>query len=876
MHLASVVLVLLINYSRHSTGAAEKCGPKELCDCKKLQDNSGRVLMDCEARHGISLEDICNSINARYNNVTDLNAGRNNIGNVRTNVMEGCWNLTRLDLHYNQMTDLHANAFTSFKHLKVLDLSDNALPVYVPGALNASTLPKTLEELVITGNPLPGSDVTTTLRYPNLVALPHLKRLFIDGKQLDFGHEYSLVNITYLSLASRGLRGNCTLNEVFNTTFNTLTSLKDLNLSSCQLENIHKHAFSKHTHLERLDLSYNRRLGFSPMENITHSLQFTNIQEADFSAVYPTFGTGTMLLKKDVCYLRNTTLKRVYLRSNRLQLIDTNLFMLLPEHIEEIDLSDNIFTFGLYLLQLSCISNVLVLNGSDQNKMHTPSLYLSQPQVPSDLGRPSSSVCPFMSDEYLKQIAHSIKGCVFYLPNDTFPALSIRVPIKVKRLIFRDSNMRYSITLNINVLPLENQIEYADFSGNVFSSLTGSIGPFPKMKYVVLSRCYCSMIGPDFLFPTTENLQLDFNNLGQMLKTGDGLNAFDHLVKLKVLNLSSNGIDHLLPDFLRYQENLEVLDLSFNDLEQLNIHVTHMKQLKTLLVRHNSIHSLTDEVMHVLEDNSKRSRAPFSLDIRDNSISFSCSNLQFLQWLYSYRNNVYGFDGLIFHDEKGSTISAKTFVKEIGSFPERCANYTLELVLGGAGAFLSCCVIIGGLIYRKRWKIRYLLFLVKKRYYGFSRIEEDGGDDEQIHYKYNAFISYSEDDQEFVTGSLLDNLEAQQLELCFHQRDFLVGVPISDNILAAIDNSRWTVIMLSKSYLEKKWCKFEFHMARMESIFRRGEQGCLVVVMLEDIPVERMPSEMTDWLQRNTYIQYTEDVDGQRLFWERLTSAIQS
>jgi len=300
-----------------------------------------------------------------------------------------------------------------------------------------------------------------------------------------------------------------------------------------------------------------------------------------------------------------------------------------------------------------------------------------------------------------------------------------------------------------------------------------------------------------------------------------------------------------------------------------------MKQLKTLLVRHNSIHSLTDEIMHVLGDNSKRSRTPFSLDIRDNSISYSCSNLQFLQWLYSYRNNVYGFDGLVFHDEKGSTISATTFVKEIGSFPKKCANYTWELVFGGSGVFLSCCVIIGGLIYRKRWKIRYLLFLVKKRYFGFSRIE-DGGDDEQRHYKYNAFISYSEDDHKFVTDSLVDNLEAQQLVLCVHQRDFLIGVPIADNILAAINDSRWTVIMLSKSYLENTWCKYEFHMARIERVYRRGEQGCLVVVMLEDIPVERMSSELKDLLQRNTYIQYTEDSDGQILFWERLTSAIQS
>jgi len=62
---------------------------------------------------------------------------------------------------------------------------------------------------------------------------------------------------------------------------------------------------------------------------------------------------------------------------------------------------DNMFTFGLYLLQMSCISSLLVVNASDLNKIHEPGLYLSQSQVLSDLGRPTSSDCLFMSDEYL-------------------------------------------------------------------------------------------------------------------------------------------------------------------------------------------------------------------------------------------------------------------------------------------------------------------------------------------------------------------------------------------------------------------------------------------------------------------------------------------
>ncbi|KAH3893735.1 hypothetical protein DPMN_017885 [Dreissena polymorpha] len=65
-------------------------------------------------------------------------------------------------------------------------------------------------------------------------------------------------------------------------------------------------------------------------------------------------------------------------------------------------------------------------------------------------------------------------------------------------------------------------------------------------------------------------------------------------------------------------------------------------------------------------------------------------------------------------------------------------------------------------------------------------------------------------------------------------------------------------------------------MARMESIYSRGENISLVIVMLEPIAHKTMSLEMVRWIQDNNYIEYTTDHDGNALFWDKLRRAITS
>ena len=130
--------------------------------------------------------------------------------------------------------------------------------------------------------------------------------------------------------------------------------------------------------------------------------------------------------------------------------------------------------------------------------------------------------------------------CTYFYPNDTAPLMEPFIPQNLTTLKFIDSKMRYDITVNIHMTPTNNMIEYLDVSGIAFHLLTGTVGPFPHLKYLALSRCYCSWIGPDFLAPTIETLQLDQNYLGEMFASIYGLNAIDGLFNLKVLNLYTN------------------------------------------------------------------------------------------------------------------------------------------------------------------------------------------------------------------------------------------------------------------------------------------------------------------------------------------------
>ena len=117
-------------------------------------------------------------------------------------------------------------------------------------------------------------------------------------------------------------------------------------------------------------------------------------------------------------------------------------------------------------------------------------------------------------------------------------------------------------------------------------------------------------------------------------------------------------------------------------------------------------------------------------------------------------------------------------------------------------------------------------------------------------------------------------LDRNRFRLCIHDRDFIPGSSIEDNIVRAIENSRKTILVLSESFLTSDWCKFEFQMARMESDDKG--RNLIIAVMLEPLPTEKISKSLRMLIRKNTYIEWFDDPIQKEIFWEKLRAALKS
>ena len=69
-------------------------------------------------------------------------------------------------------------------------------------------------------------------------------------------------------------------------------------------------------------------------------------------------------------------------------------------------------------------------------------------------------------------------------------------------------------------------------------------------------------------------------------------------------------------------------------------------------------------------------------------------------------------------------------------------------------------------------------------------------------------------------------------KLCFHERDFIAGCSIVDNIVTCISQSRRAIIVISRDFCASKWCQYEVQVA-LANMHKRRRGLFLVPLMLQ-------------------------------------------
>ncbi|XP_056008441.1 toll-like receptor 4 [Ostrea edulis] len=177
---------------------------------------------------------------------------------------------------------------------------------------------------------------------------------------------------------------------------------------------------------------------------------------------------------------------------------------------------------------------------------------------------------------------------------------------------------------------------------------------------------------------------------------------------------------------------------------------------------------------------------------------------------------------------------------------------------------------MGRIVYRYRWRIRYLFYITKSRLHGYKALAEK-------EYRFDAFVSYATDDLPFVKNEVIKELEENGgFTLCLHSRDFLPGFEIAENIVSAINKSRKTIVILSPEYIKSYWCMFELNVARMESVYSRDNENILFLIMYKDIGTGDVyiPAILLDIIERKSYIEYPKEELERDFFWNNVRDTL--
>ena len=244
------------------------------------------------------------------------------------------------------------------------------------------------------------------------------------------------------------------------------------------------------------------------------------------------------------------------------------------------------------------------------------------------------------------------------------------------------------------------------------------------------------------------------------------------------------------------------------------------------------------------------------LELTGNIFTCNCSGMQLKKTLISLNTRI----RLEKMDQIKCSSPIKVRDRVIYNLPDSsfgCPFVNLVLILTLTLSLLLILSVAMFIAYVFRYYISLFLFIHCGWRFWYSYAKDKT--------LYDAFISYSCKDSDWVIDQLMNPLENLDppYNLCLHERDFLIGVPICDNISKAIEGSKCTICVVSRNWLESDWCQFEFRVAHCLATVEKKTR--LLVILKEEIPKDKIQGDLKFYMKTFTYLD-----SAQPLFWSRL------
>jgi len=178
---------------------------------------------------------------------------------------------------------------------------------------------------------------------------------------------------------------------------------------------------------------------------------------------------------------------------------------------------------------------------------------------------------------------------------------------------------------------------------------------------------------------------------------------------------------------------------------------------------------------------------------------------------------------------------------------------------------LLAMTAIGLLGFYYGWYVPYYRPPIRSKFYKHKKFT-------QRTYRYDAFISYNENDSEWLLNKLLPNLEEEKdedgepiLKLCEYKRDFRLGRQLIENVVESIDSSRRVILVLSENFLKSNWCNWEMKFAESKAI--EENRKVVILIVLEHFETGAISPTLRYLIRTRTLLEWKEDPLAQKCFW---------
>ncbi|XP_037385532.1 toll-like receptor 1 [Talpa occidentalis] len=331
--------------------------------------------------------------------------------------------------------------------------------------------------------------------------------------------------------------------------------------------------------------------------------------------------------------------------------------------------------------------------------------------------------------------------------------------------------------------------------------------------------------------------------------------------RVKVLDLHSNRI-RSIPEDVNHLEALQELNVAFNSLTKLP-GCGAMSSLSVLIIEYNSISNPPGDFFQ----NCQKMR---SIRAGNNPFQCTCELRDFIQSVGQAPSEVVeGWPDSYMCDYPES--SKGTPLKDFHVSPLSCNTALLIVTIVVTVLVLAITVTALCSYFDVPWYLRMVCQWTQTR----RRARNIPLEELQRTVQFHAFISYSGLDSSWVKNELLPNLEKEDIRVCLHERNFIPGKSIVENIINCIEKSYKSIFVLSPNFVQSEWCHYELYFAH-HNLFHEGYNN-LILILLEPIPQYSIPSsyhKLKALMARRTYLEWPKEKSKHGLFWINLRAAI--